>query len=211
MISQIENIDCVKGMQKYPRKFFDLAIVDPPYGLGDRLSKGGGKMTNTPMAQLYQDKINENGGWDVLPSADYWKELFRVSKNQVVFGANYFIEHLHSSRGFIVWDKAQMMDTLSRCELAWTSFDFPAKIYEQRSNDNNRFHPTQKPIELYKYCINLCARKGDIILDTHLGSGSSRIAAHNLGFDFYGYEIDKEYFEKGQKRFEQETMQTSLF
>lgn len=113
------------------------------------LATGGGKLKNTPMAALYREK-----DWDVLPDADYWKEVFRVSENQIVFGANYFLEYLPSSRGFICWDKKQDMPTLSACELIWTSFDCPAKIYKQVSTDLNRFHPTQKPIGVYKYLLS---------------------------------------------------------
>lgn len=110
--------DCVTGMKEYPDKHFDLAIVDPPYGLGNRLSDGGGKLKNTPMAALYREKE-----WDVLPPYEYWIELFRVSKNQIIFGANYFLDHLPATRGFICWDKKQDMPTLSACELIWTSFN----------------------------------------------------------------------------------------
>lgn len=191
--------DCVEVMKGFADNQFDLAIVDPPYGLGNRLSDGGGKLKNTPMAVLYRDK-----DWDVLPSAEYWKELFRVSKNQIVFGANYFLEYLRSSRGFICWDKKQDMPTLSACELVWTSFDKPSKIYKKVSTDLDRFHPTQKPIGLYDFCLHYVrAESGQSVLDTHLGSGSSRIAADKAGLDFTGIEIDKEYFDLSEKRFKQ--------
>lgn len=175
----IRNCDNMELMAQFEDNYFDLAIIDPPYGLGNRLSDGGGKLKNTPMAVLYREK-----DWDILPSAEYWKELFRVSKNQIVFGANYFLEHLPSSRGFICWDKRQDMPTLSACELVWTSFDKPAKIYRKSSMDLNRFHPTQKPIKLYQFCLQYVkAEKGMKVLDTHLGSGSIAIACHYAGLD----------------------------
>ena len=121
--SEVYLEDCVKALKRYADNHFDLAIVDPPYGLGNRLSDGGGKLKNTPMATLYREK-----DWDILPTAEYWQELFRVSKNQVVFGANYFLEFLPNTRGFVCWDKKQDMPTLSACELVWTSLDKPAKI-----------------------------------------------------------------------------------
>jgi len=126
----ITNEDNMLLMARYPDNYFDLAIVDPPYGLGNRLSNGGGKRKDDPSRLLYVDKK-----WDILPSSEYWDELFRVSKNQVVFGANYFLEYLPNTRGFVCWDKNQAMPTLSACELVWTSFDKPAKIMKKSSMD----------------------------------------------------------------------------
>ena len=205
--SIVFNEDCVQGLKRFSDNHFDLAIVDPPYGLGNRLSDGGGKLKNTPMATLYREK-----DWDILPTAEYWQELFRVSKNQVVFGANYFLEFLPNTRGFVCWDKKQDMPTLSACELVWTSFDKPAKIIKKSSMDLDRFHPTQKPIYVYEWMFKYCkTQENDLILDTHLGSGSSRIAANKCGFNFIGFEIDKEYFEKQEKRFKNFTAQQRLF
>lgn len=205
--SEIFNIDCIQGMKEYPDNYFELAIVDPPYGLGDRLSNGGGKLKNTPMKKLY-----ENKDWDVLPDLNYWVELFRVSKNQVVFGANYFLEYLPNTRGFVCWDKNQQMPTLSACELVWTSFDKPSKIVKKSSTDLERFHPTQKPVYVYKFMYEYCKCEiGDKILDTHLGSGSSRIAAYDMDFEFTGFELDKDYFEASEKRFQQHIQQLTLF
>ena len=207
MKSETYLMDCIKGMQQYPDNYFDLALVDPPYGLGNRLSDGGGKLKNTPMAELYRNKE-----WDILPSVLYWKELFRVSKNQIIFGANYFLDFLPSTRGFICWDKKQDMPTLSACELVWTSFDKPAKIYKKSSMDLERFHPTQKPIGIYDFVLQYSkATEGMKILDTHLGSQSSRIAAYKAKLDFVGFEIDQEYFDKGNKRFELFKSQLTLF
>ena len=203
----IENCDNMLLMARYPDNYFDLAIVDPPYGLGNRLSDGGGKLKDTPMAALYKDK-----DWDILPNSEYWKELFRVSKNQVVFGANYFIEHLPNTRGFVCWDKNQAMPTLSACELVWTSFDKPAKIMKKSSTDLERFHPTQKPIYVYKFMFEYCkTQEGDKILDTHLGSGSIAIACHDYGFELTACELDKEYYDKAMERINNHVAQQKLF
>lgn len=198
--------DCMDAMAEFPDKFFDLAVVDPPYGLGNRLSDGGGKLKNTPMAVLYRSK-----SWDELPSADYWMLLFQKSKNQIVFGANYFLEYLPSSRGIICWDKKQYMHTLSAWELVWSSFDKPAKIFRKESTDLSRFHPTQKPIALYDWIFANYAKAGQKILDTHLGSGSSRIAANKAGLDFWGYELDADYFAAHEKRYANFIAQLRLF
>jgi len=201
------NMDCMDLMKQYPDNYFDLAVVDPPYGLGNRLSNGGGKLKNTPMKKLY-----ENKKWDILPSGIYWSDLFRLSKNQIVFGANYFLEYLPNTRGFVCWDKKNSMPTLSACELVWTSLDKPSKIMRFSSIDLNRFHPTQKPIEVYDFMFNYCKTKeSDKILDTHLGSGSSRIAAYKSKLNFIGCELDKEYFEAAEKRFNIFKSQLRLF
>ena len=194
-------------MARYPDNYFDLAIVDPPYGLGDRLSNGGGKRKDDPSRLLYVDKE-----WDILPNAEYWNELFRVSKNQVVFGANYFLEYLPNTRGFVCWDKNQAMPTLSACELVWTSFDKPAKIMKKSSTDLERFHPTQKPIYVYQFMFEYCkTQKNDKILDTHLGSGSIAIACHDYGFELTACELDKEYYDKAIQRIKNNTNQQNLF
>ena len=203
----ITNEDNMLLMARYPDNYFDLAIVDPPYGLGNRLSDGGGKLKDTPMAALYKDK-----DWDILPNSEYWKELFRVSKNQVVFGANYFIEHLPNTRGFVCWDKNQAMPTLSACELVWTSFDKPAKIMKKSSTDLERFHPTQKPIYVYKFMFEYCkTQEGDKILDTHLGSGSIAIACHDYKYELTACELDKEYYDKAIQRIKNHIAQQTLF
>jgi len=203
----ITNEDNMLLMARYPDNYFDLAIVDPPYGLGDRLSSGGGKRKDDPSRLLYVDKE-----WDVLPTKEYWNELFRVSKNQVVFGANYFFEYLPNTRGFVCWDKNQAMPTLSACELVWTSFDKPAKIMKKSSTDLERFHPTQKPIYVYKYMFEYCKiKEGDKILDTHLGSGSIAIAAHDYKYELTACELDKEYYNKAIERINNHVAQQKLF
>lgn len=203
----ITNEDNMQLMARYKDNHFDLAIVDPPYGLGNRLSDGGGKLKDTPMATLYKNK-----DWDSLPSFNYWFELFRVSKNQIIFGANYFIEHLPNTRGFVCWDKKQSMPTLSACELVWTSYDKPAKIMSYSSLDLDRFHPTQKPVEVYKFMLDYSKSKpGDKILDTHLGSGSIAIACHDYGFDLTACELDTEYYNKAIQRIQNHLLQQKLF
>jgi site-specific DNA-methyltransferase (adenine-specific) len=183
--------DCIQGMKRYENKHFDLAIVDPPYGLGDKLTQGG------TWASKY---AKGDASWDIAPPAEYWEELFRVSKNQIVWGGNYF--GLPANRCFIIWDKVAHMDTLADCEYAWTSFDRNAKIFKHvRNTSETRIHICQKPIKLYDWILQRYAKPTDLILDTHLGSGSSRIAAYKGGFDFVGFEIDAEYYEKQEKRF----------
>jgi len=186
--------DCVEVMKGFEDNQFDLAIVDPPYGIGDKF-KGGktGKMN-------FNEIVNKD--WDKVPNEEYFTELMRVSKNQIIWGGNYF--NLPPTRCFIVWDKIISEDfSLAMAELAWTSFDKLAKIYKLQVPKNGKIHPTQKPIKLYKWLLKNFAEKGQNILDTHLGSGSSRIAADEMGFDFTGIEIDKEYFDLSEKRFKQ--------
>ena len=220
IISEVYNMDCVAGMREYPDKYFDLAIVDPPYGIniaekfaGEKRKSGNGVAMKSAF---------ENKNWDLsIPEIEYFLELFRVSKNQIIWGANYFAEHLPNSMGWIVWDKNNGTTKFSDCELAFTSFNCAVRKYqftwngmlqENMKDKENRIHPTQKPISLYEFCLQFAkAEKGMKILDTHLGSGSSRIAAYRNGFDFVGFEIDKDYFEAQEKRFKTELMQPRLF
>ena len=206
--STVYLMDCMELMAHYPDKYFDLAVVDPPYGLGEKLTERGGKHKNSPFATLYRDSSK----WDILPQEKYWLELFRVSKDQIIFGANYFLEYLPNTRGFICWDKLQSMPTFSACELVWTSYDKPSKIIRKKSTDLSRFHPTQKPIELYDFCFDYSKlEEGSKVLDTHLGSGSSRISANKAKLHFVGCEIDEEYFNKQNKRYEEFVSQKRLF
>jgi len=189
-------------MARYPDNYFDLAIVDPPYGIGDKF-KGGktGKMN-------FNEIVNKD--WDKVPSDEYFAELQRVSKNQIIWGGNYF--NLPPTRCFIVWDKIISEDfSLAMAELAWTSFDKLAKIYKLQVPKNGKIHPTQKPVKLYDWLLHNYAKPNDLILDTHLGSGSSRIAAYKGGFNFVGFEIDQEYYEKQEKRFNDFKSQLRLF
>ena len=201
------NKDCMLALKEFKDNQFGLAIVDPPYGLGDRLVDGGTK--KNPMQKYRKDY--EKKRWDTLPISEYWEELFRVSKNQIVWGGNYFLDYLGSTRGIICWDKKQMMPTLSRWEFAWTSFDKVAKTFEVRSQNINRIHINEKPIKLYEWLLMNYAKEGDKILDTHLGSGSIAIACYNLGYDLEGYELDKEYFEAAKKRLHQHQSQIRMF
>lgn len=199
-ISKVRNEDCMEGMARYPDKYFDLAIVDPPYGI-DINSSG------THFKEKYEIK-----DWDkVTPSDEYFKELKRVSKNQVIWGGNYFFDRLGNCKSFIIWDKkiAENM-SFAMCEMAWTSFKNGAKIYNKTATQLNRIHPTQKPVALYKWLLSNYAKQGDKILDTHLGSGSSRIAAYEMGFDFTGFELDKDYFEAQEKRYKAHIAQLKL-
>ena len=205
MSTNVYNIDCMKGMVEYPDKYFDLAIVDPPYGIGNKLVDGGG----TRKAKF--DNNRNSVKWDQLPKKEYFIELFRVSKNQVIWGSNYF--NLPTTRCNIIWDKIQDF-TGSDFELAWTSFDKASKAFRMsrvEAYSTGKIHPTQKPIALYKWLLDKYAKEGDKILDTHIGSGSSRIAAYDYGFDFIGFELDKDYFEAQEKRFNNHKQQLKLF
>lgn len=218
-ISEVYNEDCMMGMARYPDKFFDLAIVDPPYGIG--MGKRKGRVSKGQFKERYETEKYKTSDWDSdAPSSEYFEELFRVSKNQVVWGANHFTEDLPPSRGWIFWDKMPIVPNYSDGELAWTSFDKVLKRKVIHWNGKIRtgiepsyvcIHPTQKPIKLYEWILHNYAEKGNKILDTHMGSQSSRIAAYKMGFDYYGWEIDPEYFDAGNKRFKEQTAQQVLF
>jgi site-specific DNA-methyltransferase (adenine-specific) len=198
---ELLNCDCMEYMATVPDKYFDLAIVDPPYGIGDKF-KGGktGKMN-------FNEIVNKD--WDKVPSDEYFNELQRVSKNQIIWGGNYF--NLPPTRCFIVWDKMISEDfSLAMAELAWTSFDKLAKIYKLQVPKNGKIHPTQKPVKLYEWLLTNYAKKGQRVFDSHLGSGSSAIAAHYFGVDFVGCELDKDYFEAAKARFDMATKQLAM-
>lgn len=198
---EILNIDCMTYMAGLPDNAFDLAIVDPPFGLGDKLTTGG------TWAAKYK---TGDADWDKAPDEDYFKELFRVSENQIIWGGNYF--NLPPSRCFLIWDKVAHMETMADCEQAWASFDKNAKIFKHvRNTIETRIHMCQKPVKLYEWILTNYAKPGQRILDTHLGSGSSAIAAHYFGVDFVGCELDKDYFDAAKKRFERQTAQLALF
>lgn len=203
---ELLNIDCMEYMKTVPDKYFDLAIVDPPYGFGKRTTDGGSsKNTQTK----FMDDIRRTNWDDSIPSERYFFELKRVSKNFIVWGGNYF--PLSNYRTFIVWDKMTYVPTMSQVELAVTSFDSPARLVKINSNQSERIHPTQKPIALYKWLLHHYAKQGDKILDTHLGSGSSAIAAHYWGGDFVGCELDTDYYNAACKRFKEQTQQLKIF
>jgi site-specific DNA-methyltransferase (adenine-specific) len=216
MISEVENIDCMIGMAKYPDKFFDLAIVDPPYGIGE---DGRNNHTRTKLAKAKDYRSNSRYDNNV-PGPEYFSELRRVSKNQIIWGGNYFIHELDSTPCFIVWDKNNGDNDFADCELAWTSFETAVRrfkhtwngmLQENMKDKEERIHPNHKPLRLYKWLLTNYSKEGNKILDTHMGSQSSRIAAYQMGFDYWGFEIDKDYFEAGNKRFKEQTMQLGIF
>ncbi len=220
-MTELLHIDCMEYMKGLPDKAFDLAVVDPPYGIG------AGKQSFQSGTRKSYDHTDKD--WDAsTPTDEYWKELFRVSKNQIVWGANYYANKLPISRGWVYWHKMVLTDNYSQGELAWTSFDCVMKFFKYKYQGNylgyessittqtstpseKRIHPTQKPIALYDFLLKEFAKPNDKILDTHLGSGSSAIAAHNMGFDFVGCELDKDYYDAAVKRFNNAKMQQSLF
>ena len=228
------NLDCMEYMRTIPDKYFDLAVVDPPYGGGgaDNEYKGaivgrfGGRfekyhLTTEITAERRGHGHNKYGDgelsakhWDYAPSPEYFHELARVSKNQIIWGGNYF--DLPPTRCFLVWRKLTISEsfTMAMAEYAWTSFNSNAKVFDfppQGKKGDDRFHPTQKPIELYSWVFRLFAKPGDKILDTHLGSGSSRIAAYDAELDFVGCEIDPVYFKAEEERFQKHIQQHSIF
>ncbi len=208
MISEVFNMDCMQGMKQYPDNYFELAIVDPCYGIGrDGQKKSTGKHGGR--------KEYKFEGWDSKPpSKNYFNELFRVSKNQIIWGGNYFTKFLPASMGWVFWDKGQRIKN-SDGELAFTSFSCALRVVEYNRCEIQKIggaiHPTQKPVALYRWLLQNYAKKGDKILDTHLGSGSSRIAANMEGFDFVGYELDKDYFDSSCKRFYEYKLQQKLW
>ena len=206
------HCDCMELLRQTPDNYYSLALVDPPYG--NNLS--GGRSANNG----WNNKIDWNkcnNGWNLtIPTPEYFIELQRVSKNQIIFGGNYFADLLEPSRCWIVWDKMQRVNQAD-AELAWTSFTTSVRVYQyhcsklQGFQNPNRFHPTEKPISLYEWILDKYAKPNDLILDTHLGSGSSRIASYKGGFNFVGFEIDTEYYEKQEKRFKDFVSQLRLF
>lgn len=203
---KITNEDNMELMARYENNYFDLAIVDPPYGIIESGGQKGG------VSEKYKNRAYTNGSidtWDTKPNKEYFNELFRVSKNQVIWGGNYF--NLPPTRGIIFWDKVQPFESYSKGELAWTSYPYPAKLFKYDNRYKGKIHPTQKPIKLYEWLLINYAKEGDKILDTHLGSGSIAIACHNLGFDLTACELDKDYYDAAMKRLEQHKAQTRLF
>jgi site-specific DNA-methyltransferase (adenine-specific) len=211
------NMNCMEYMRGLPDKAFDLAIVDPPYGIGEN---GDRNKTRSKLA-VAKDYKPFAGGDVSAPDAKYFNELQRVSHNQIIWGANHFIDKIaKGSPCWVVWDKENGDSDFADCELAWTSFGTAVRRFRFRwagmlqadmKNKESRIHPTQKPVALYKWLLANYAKAGDRILDTHLGSGSSAIAAHYGGFQFVGTELDKDYYEAAVKRFNEETKQVDMF
>lgn len=223
--SVVYNEDCVEGLKRFSDNYFDLAIVDPPYGIGADKAQN-----NAAQSRIKANGTSKAGrGWKLYadtdwdnerPTAEYWAELFRVSKNQIVWGGNYFTEYLPPSMGWIVWDKGQRNFSLADGELAWTSFNKALRVFEmsrgkalaKNNEQGGRFHPTQKPIGVYDFCLHFAKAQPQMkMLDTHVGSGSSRIAAYKMGLQYTGFEIDTEYYEKQEKRFKDFVSQLRLF
>ena len=202
-------MDCIEGMKHYPDKYFDLAIVDPPYGIG--AENHAGNVKNGWKQWTKKDWDNE------IPQMEYFTELFRVSKEQIIWGGNYFANLLPNSQCWLFWDKGQRDFSLADGELAWTSFNKSIRVFDMArakakvSNGLSKIHPTQKPIELYDFCFKKFTTEGMKILDTHLGSGSSRISANKNKLNFVGFEIDEEYFNKQEKRYADFVSQLRLF
>jgi len=207
--SKFLNLDCMdaeQGLPSYPDNFFDLAIVDPPYGIDVQNQR-----VNSSRA-TYKWKNPKKYGYKTFddsgaPDAGYFSELFRVSRNQVIWGANYFTKHLPPSKGWIVWDKkVNPKEHLSMCEMAYSSFDVRAKIGRflwagfKKAYQETRIHPTQKPVKLYQWLLTEYAQQGDLILDTHVGSASSLIAFESMGFNYHAFEIDEDYYKAARHR-----------
>ena len=199
------NMDCMDGMREFPDNYFDLAIVDPPYGIVGAFSQ---RCRIAKYGQL--DTVN-----DAKPSTDFFNELFRVSKNQIVWGYNHLSDMLPTTKEFIFWHKHQPVASFSDGELAWTSFSRTAKCFDYRffgsvNRESDKIHPTQKPIVLYEWLLKNYAKPGDKIIDTHVGSASSLIACHNLGFDYVGFEIDGDYYRAARDGLENAKLQLRM-
>ena len=216
-VSEVYNEDCIEVMKRYPDKYFDIAVVDPPYGIGESSND------NKSRSKLGKSKDYGNKNWDdFAPNMEYFIELKRVSKEQIIWGANHFIENIPNSNSscWIVWDKQNGENDFADCELAYCSFKTAVRkiclrwngmLQHDMKNKEFRIHPTQKPVKLYDWIFSKYATEGMKILDTHLGSGSSRISANKAGLSFVGCEIDAEYFEKQNKRNADFISQTRLF
>jgi|TARA_Y100000310_G_scaffold24302_1_gene23307 site-specific DNA-methyltransferase (adenine-specific) len=194
----ITNEDNMELMSRYEDNYFDLAIVDPPYGIG---------ISSNPVRQKHNKKKWDNN----IPQKEYFNELFRVSKNQIIWGGNYF--DLPPTQGFFIWDKKQPHDfSLAMCEYAWSSLQKPAKMWSLSVlKEKGKIHPTQKPVELYEWLLLNNAKEGDKILDTHLGSGSIAIACHNRKFELVACELDKDYYDAAIKRIKNHVSQITIF
>jgi site-specific DNA-methyltransferase (adenine-specific) len=203
------NMDCMELLKATPDKFYDLACVDPPYGIdASNMTMGKGSANDLG--------IHKRKDWDkAIPSIEYFNELFRVSKNQIIWGGNYFFEYLGNTRCCLIWDKLDYNSDFAAFELAWTSFNKNCKTFQRaRSSEGDstgKIHPTQKPVKLYEWLLTNYAKAGDKILDTHGGSMSSVIACLNLGFEITACELDKDYFDASVKRITQATAQERLF
>jgi len=211
--------DCMDYLKEFPDNYFDLSIVDPPYGGVTQ----GGYMSNKMGGGVAKNRNDYHlGVWQYgRPSDDYFKELLRVSKNQIIWGGNYYASLLPDSQGWIVWDKEKPEGvSFADAELAWTSFDVATRIFKfawngmlqgDMKNKEAKIHPTQKPVRLYEWVLSRYAKDGDTILDTHVGSGSSLIACHETDHKYIGFEIDPVYYEKAKQRIDEASSQVNIF
>jgi len=201
--------DCTEALKRFSDGYFDIAVVDPPYGIGaNKMQLGNGKK------KIYRGEAD----WDnAIPTAEYWEQLFRVSKNQIVWGGNYMTEYLKPTSAWLFWDKGTGENDFADGELAWTSYNGALRkitkswVGANAKDGLERIHPTQKPIYLYDWIFNRYAKEGDLILDTHLGSGANRIACAEMKFSFVGFELDKKYYENQEKRFKDFVSQLRMF
>ncbi len=203
-LNQLYLMDCMEGMKQFPDKYFELAIVDPPYGIGAGKEKPHNGWKDYGIKQ-----------WDnASPNKEYFDELFRVSQNQVIWGANHFISKIpYDFSCFLIWDKGQRDFSLADGEMAWTSFKKAARFFDYsrgQALQEGKIHPTQKPVALYKWLLMNYAKQGDKILDTHVGSASSLLACYDMGFDYIGFEIDEDYYKAAQKRIEENKAQIRM-
>ena len=220
-MNELYNMDCMEGMKEFPDKYFELAIVDPPYGIGETGERSTRphktKKCPNPLGAIKQYTVKE---WDnEPPSKEYFTELIRVSQNQIIWGANHFIENIQNANSscWIFWDKKNGNTDFADGELAWASFKTAVRKFEwlwngfQKQQPEHRIHPTQKPVALYKWLLTNYAKPGDKILDTHVGSASSLIACHDYGFEYIGFEIDPDYYKAAKERLEAVKNQVSMF
>ena len=210
-LNRLYNIDCMEAMRNIPDKYFQLAITDPPYGIGI-----DGQKISINKNPKHNRKEHQRKGWDKsIPQEEYFRELERVSVKQVIWGGTYFVEHRKEGhKGWIVWDKGQRGLTMSDCELAYTSFDKPTRIVTINRAElakDGTIHPTQKPVKLYEWILKNYAQPGDRIIDTHAGSGASCIACHRMRYEWLAFEIDKDYYRKATERIQAEQAQLSIF
>lgn len=211
------NMDCIKGMKEFPDNYFDLAIVDVPYGIGE----DGSKNHTRGKKAIAKDYKAYFGNDTKAPNKDYFDELLRVSEHQIIWGANHFISKIpYDSSCWIVWDKDNSTNDFADCELAWTNYPSAVRknryrwngmLQENMKNKEYRIHPNQKPIALYEWILNNYSKKGDVILDTHVGSASSLIACHRMQRKYVGFEIDEHYYNLAKERLDAEINQLSIF
>lgn len=203
--------DSLQAMREMPDNHYDLAIVDPPYGMGKE-SWQGGQWKGHKTLPIFMAQREKGRAWDVAPPVEYFDQLRRVSKNQIIWGGNYFASiWAHGGRCVIAWDKCQPWPNFSQIELAWTSYNKPAKLFRFDNRYPGKIHPTQKPVELYQWLLDQFANKGDRILDTHLGSGSIACACYDSGYSLDAWELDPEYHAKAVARYNEYSRQTKLF